>query len=162
MHDQTLPPATNDGRNAQMPPAMPFLQMQNSPDGGSTIAQRLLEGFEMRSVSGDTAPIWMRQFPGTVSAVWFNILPVGWVGDWHPSPSLQWVVPLSGRWFVETHDGKRIEMGPGDIHWGADLASENTLSRKGHLSGQIGDVPCVQMMIQFAETPDGDVATHRP
>jgi hypothetical protein len=133
---------------------MPFWLMDNTAEGHSKIVQRLLEGFHQKSVSGDTDPIWMRAFSGTVKAVWFNILPVGWIGDWHPSPSLQWVVPLSGRWFIETQDGNRVEMGPGDIHWGADVATMLEASRAGHRSGQVGDMPCVQMMVQFS---DGDI-----
>jgi hypothetical protein len=65
---------------------MPFWQMESASDGRSTIAQRMLEGFLQKSVSGDTTAIWMREFPGTVKAVWFNILPVGWIGELHPSP----------------------------------------------------------------------------
>jgi hypothetical protein len=133
---------------------MPFWLMENTARGRSRIVQRLLEDFQQRSVSGDTTPIWMREFSGTVKAVWFNVLPVGWIGDWHPSPSLQWVVPLSGRWFIETQEGERVEMGPGDIHWGADVETTLEASRAGHRSGQLGDLPCVQMMVQFS---DGDI-----
>lgn len=121
------------------------------------IAHRLLSDFRQQSVSGDTAAIWMRQFAGQVKALWFNILPVGWIGEWHPSPALQWVVPLSGRWFIETQAGERIEMGPGDIHWGADLADDSPASLIGHRSGQIGDQPCVQMMVQFSDATDQDI-----
>ncbi|AOF96309.1 hypothetical protein [Sphingobium sp. RAC03] len=154
MTETTLPPPTNDGRSPGDPPLMPFWHMDNSAEGRSQIVQRLLDGFHQKSVSGDTDPIWMRPFAGTVKAIWFNILPVGWIGDWHPSPSLQWVVPLSGRWFIETQDGKRVEMGPGDIHWGADVETTLEASRTGHRSGQIGDSPCVQLMVQFS---DGEV-----
>lgn len=66
----------------------------------------------------------MREFEGEVKTVRFNVLPVGWVREWRPSPALQWGVPLSDRWFIETQDGKRIEMGPGEIRWGEDLAVE--------------------------------------
>jgi hypothetical protein len=60
------------------------------------------------------------------------------------------VIPLRGRWFIETMDGNRVEMGPGDIHFGQD---EGTTNEKGHRSGQIGDEPCLQIMIQFATSP---------
>ena len=99
----------------------------------------------------------MREFKGVVKAIWFNVLPVGWVGDWHPSPSLQWVVPLSGRWYVETQYGTRTEMGPGDIHWGADLGGQLIPSTGGHLSGQVGDSARVQLMIQFESVVDPEV-----
>lgn len=151
MNTLVLPPLTNDGRDRNDPPGMPFWLMGSTTDGQSFIDQRMLEGFVQQSVSGDTAAIWMRKFQGSVKAVWFNILPIGWIGEWHPSPSLQWVVPLSGRWFIETQDGLRVEMGPGDIHWGTDVVSDAEASHKGHRSGQLGDVPCVQMMVQFSE-----------
>ncbi len=158
MYELTLPPLENDGRDPADPPAMPFWQMKNASDGRSMIEQQTLGDFLRRSVSADTAAIWMRQFPGEVMAVWFNILPVGWIGDWHPSPALQWVVPLSGRWFIETQDGGRVEMGAGEIHWGADLAGDAEATLKGHRSGQTGDLPCVQLMVQFARTSDPAVA----
>jgi quercetin dioxygenase-like cupin family protein len=153
----TLPPLGNNGQDINNPPIMPFWEMRIAPGGGSTIEQSLLDGFIRQSVSGDAAAIWMRQFPGTVKAVWFNILPVGWVGEWHPSPALQWVVPLSGRWFIETQDRIRVEMGPGDIHWGADIAGSTGDDEIGHRSGQLGDVPCVQLMVQFHDTADRSV-----
>ena len=48
------------------------------------------------------------------------VQPVGWVGEWHENPKPQWIIPLSGRWFVETMDGKRVEMGPGEVSFGGD------------------------------------------
>jgi hypothetical protein len=84
--------------------------------------------------------------------------PVGRVGEEHSSPALQWEVPLSGRWFIETQDGTRIEMGPGDIHWGADLGGDGANQLVAHRSGQLGDIPCVQMMVQFHSAEDAVAA----
>lgn len=153
-----LPPLENDGQDTGNPPAMPFWDMSIAPDGRSTVEQRWLDAFYLRKVSGEATAIWMRQFPGAVKAVWFNILPVGWVGEWHPSPALQWVVPISGRWFIEAQSGVRVEMGPGDIHWGADIIAGKVHGQVGHRSGQLGDVPCVQLMVQFESTTERDVA----
>jgi hypothetical protein len=52
--------------------------------------------------------------------------PKGWVGAWHENPAAQWIIPLSGRWFVETMDGHRVEMGPGDASLGEDQGSKPT------------------------------------
>lgn len=156
--NKMLPPLGNDGKDVGNPPTMPFWEMRIASDGRSTIEQRWLDAFSLRNVSGDATSIWMREFPGVVKAVWFNILPVGWVGEWHPSPALQWVVPISGRWFIETQTGIRVEMGPGDIHWGADIAEGTIRGQVGHRSGQLGDVPCVQLMVQFESTSDRGVA----
>jgi hypothetical protein len=98
--------------------------------------------------------MWMRQIPGEVAAVFLTVLPVGWVGEWHESPKPQWVVPLSGRWFIETQDGSRVEMGPGDIHWGQDIDTRAIDGGRGHRSGQIGAEPCALLLVQF-KTPHG-------
>ena len=82
----------------------------------------------------------MREFADTVKTVWFNIMPLGWIGEWHPRPSLQWVVPSSGRWFIETQDGKRVEMGPGDIHW-APISRANS-TRAGSVTDRVRLVTC--------------------
>jgi hypothetical protein len=77
-------------------------------------------------------------------------LPKGWVGQWHESPAAQWVIPLSGRWFVETMDGHRVEMGPGDASLSVDLGSKpNAEGHLGHLSGTLGDAPVRLMFVQL-------------
>jgi hypothetical protein len=81
-------------------------------------------------------------------------LPVGWVGEWHENPEPQWIVPLSGRWFVETMDGKRVEMGPGDLSFGNDQNTKfDAQGRRGHRSGTVGDQPCITMMVQVDQDP---------
>ena len=114
MHTTTTAPLDNDGRDADTPPALPFVHMWTDLDGRSRLDESTLRGFGLQSVGGGADPQWMRPFPGEVTAVLFAALPVGWVGQWHPSPHPQWVIPLRGRWFLETQDGSRVEMGPGD------------------------------------------------
>jgi hypothetical protein len=45
--------------------------------------------------------------------------------------------PLTGRRFVESVDGHRVEMGAGEISFGADQNAKETEGRKGHLSGVV-------------------------
>lgn len=53
------------------------------------------------------------------------------------------------------NDGQnKVEMGPGDIHWGADTAGGAVHGQIGHRSGQLGDVPCVQLMVQFHDSAE--------
>jgi hypothetical protein len=147
----TLPPlgpVSNDGRDRNSPPQVPYYSLWTGPDGTS-VTSCALAGFEMQSVGGQAAPMWMRQIPGEVTAVFFVVLPVGWVGEWHESPKPQWVVPLSGRWFIETQDRSRVEMGPGDIHWGQDIGTRAIDGGRGHRSGQIGAEPCALLLVQF-------------
>lgn len=74
----------------------------------------------------------------------------GGMGEWHENPKPQWIVPPSGRWFVETMDSNRVEMSAGDISFGADQNTiANDQGRKGHLSGTVGDHPAVLMIAQL-------------
>ena len=61
-----------------------------------------------------------RQAGSIEATVVFTVQPVGWVGEWHENPAPQWIVLLSGRWWVESMDGTRVEMGPGELSLGED------------------------------------------
>ena len=87
-----------------------------------------------------------------------TVQPVGWTGDWHPNPKPQWIVPLSGRWFVESMDGTRVEMGPGEISFGEDQNVREVDGKKGHRSGTVGDEPAVLMIVQYDSAPTTDAA----
>lgn len=159
MTQQSVPPLqpanpTNDGTDENTPPAAPYYHVWVDEGGRSHVDRCEMRDFIMKSVGGPSAPQWQNKLPDEVEAVIFSILPVGWVGEWHENPKPQWVVPLSGRWFVETQDGTRVEMGPGDLHFGEDQdSSPDENGKKGHLSGTVGDEPCVQMIVQFKSPP---------
>jgi len=59
--------------------------------------------------------------------------PVGWFGDWHPSPRRQLYVNLSGRLEVEVGDGEVREFGPGEVVLVEDLIGP------GHVTRVVGD-----------------------
>ena len=51
-------------------------------------------------------------------------------------------------------DGKRVEMGAGEISFGEDQNTRPNAQRcKGHLSGTVGNVPAVLMVAQTAGGP---------
>ncbi|MDM7953723.1 MAG: cupin domain-containing protein [Cyanobium sp. CZS 25K] len=78
-----------------------------------------------------------------------SVLPVGWVSDWHENTVPKWIFVLSGRWYVESMDGQRQVFGPGDFSFGGDQDTVRSADgRFGHLSGQVGDAPCVQLILQ--------------
>jgi hypothetical protein len=89
----TLPPlgpAQSDGHDKESGPQVPYYSLWTGPNGTSSLATCALDGFEMKSVGGQAAPLWLRQIPDEVAAVLFMVLPVGWVGEWHESPRPQW------------------------------------------------------------------------
>lgn len=64
----------------------------------------------------------------------FAIVPPGWHGDWHPAPSRELVIYLSGEGEIETSNGEVRALAPGTV-----LLAEDTHG-KGHVSRGSGDV----------------------
>jgi hypothetical protein len=109
--------------------------------------------FELKSMNAPADPQWQgKSITGQMTAM-VTVQPDGWIGAWHENPKPQWIIPLSGRWFVEAMDGTRIEMGPGEISFGGDQNCREVEGKRGHRSGTIGDVPAVLMVVQLEEIP---------
>jgi hypothetical protein len=109
-----------------------------------------LSAFKFESMGGKAGPQWNDRLPTSEANMLFCILPVGWNGDWHENPKPQWIAVVAGRWFVETMDGTRVEMGVGEIAFGGDQNSKpDAQGRVGHRSGTLGDEPCTLMIVQL-------------
>ncbi len=121
---------------------------------GTSHQQRCeLTEWELKGIGG-ADPQWNDQQQRSEATTVFTVQPVGWVGDWHENPAPQWIVPLSGRWWVEAMDGTRVEMGPGELSLGEDQGCvADAQGRKGHRSGTVGDVPAVLMTVQLHVPP---------
>jgi hypothetical protein len=65
--------------------------------------------------------------------------------DWHPAPTRQFVVTLSGESEVELEGGKKIRLGPGNI-----LLAEDTTGQ-GHISRAIGTGERISLFIPLAD-----------
>ena len=104
----------------------------------------------MLSLGKGVEPIFIDKLQDRPAHVVIAQFPQGWVGQWHENPAPQWIIPLSGRWFVETMDGHRVEMGPGDASLGEDQGSKpDAAGHVGHLSGTLGDAPITLMFVQL-------------
>jgi hypothetical protein len=112
-----------------------------------------LTEWELKGV-GNAAPQWNNKQARSEATTVFTVQPVGWVGEWHENPAPQWIIPISGRWWVESMDGTRVEMGPGEFSLGEDQkCTQDAQGRKGHRSGTIGDQPAVLMTVQLHVAP---------
>ena len=119
-------------------------------DGGiSRLSQCVMDRFHLESMQAPAAPQWQGSKVRGLMTTMVTVQPVGWVGTWHENPKPQWIIPLSGRWFVEAMDGSRVELGPGDLSFGGDQHSGTVDGRTGHLSGTVGDAPAVLMIVQY-------------
>jgi hypothetical protein len=138
---------------ANTPDAVPthYWDVWVDHDGGTHQTSCEIKGFTPFSLGAKVQDIYIDMLPQKPTAVWIAQFPKGWIGAWHENPKPQWIIPLSGRWFVETTDGDRVEMGPGDASFGGDQGSKPDASgRVGHLSGTLGDDPVMLMFVQGA------------
>ena len=129
-------------------PRVPYWHLWTDEAGISHQRQCALTEFELKGV-GNAAPQWNNSHDRSEATVVVTVQPVGWMGDWHENPAPQWIVVLSGRWWIESMDGTRIEQGPGEFSLGEDQGCSAQDGRKGHRSGTIGDVPAVLMTVQL-------------
>jgi hypothetical protein len=130
-------------------PEIAYWRVHTDADGVSRQKRCVMKSFVLRSIQDGAAPQWQGPTAGGAARVQFSVLPANWVGDWHENPKPQWIIPLSGRWFVETMDGHRVVMGPGEISFGGDQRTRERDGRKGHRSGALDDAPCAMMIVEF-------------
>ncbi len=133
------------------PPMVPYWHLWTDKDGISHQDACSISNFTLKSMQPPAAPQWQGDKTSGVMTVMVTVQPVGWTGTWHENPKPQWIIPLSGRWFVEAMDGTRVEMGPGEISFGGDQNCRELDGKRGHRSGTIGDAPAVLMVVQFDE-----------
>ena len=130
-------------------PTFTYWHVYTDARGVSHQERHTLSDFERQSMGG-AAPQWNDVLEPEPRRAMFSVLPAGWIGDWPENPAPQWIVPLSGRWFVETMDGTRVEMGAGDVSFGGDQGCvADAHGHKGHRSGTVGDEPAVLMIVQM-------------
>lgn len=137
-------------------PSVPYWHLWTDNNGISHQSRCRLTDYTLKCV-GPANPQWNNAQETCLSTVVFTVQPVGWVGEWHENPAPQWIIVLSGHWWIESMDGTRIEQGPGEFSFGEDQGCTETDGKKGHRSGTIGDQPAVLMTVQL-----GIASTRRP
>jgi hypothetical protein len=65
----------------------------------------------------------------------FLELPVGWYGEWHPTPVRQWLILMTGMCEFEAGDGEKVIRKAGDVVMLDDLIG------RGHQTRVLGDEP---------------------
>jgi len=63
----------------------------------------------------------------------FLELPIGWYGDWHPTPVRQWLILITGTCEFEAGDGEKATRKAGDVVMLDDLIG------KGHQTKVLGE-----------------------
>ena len=135
-------------------PSVTYWHLWTDKAGVTHQKQCGLKNLAMRQFAPPSPAMWVESLGVSPSAITFLVLPPGFDGGWHRNPKPQWIIPMSGRWFVEAMDGTRVEMGPGELSFGEDQAAKrDTEGREGHRSGTIGAEPAVLMLVQVSDPP---------
>ena len=75
----------------------------------------------------------------------FCALPLGWYGDWHPTPHRQMFFLLKGVWELTASDGEVRRFGPGSALFVEDTAG------KGHITRIVGDEDALAGIVQVPD-----------
>ncbi|THH35502.1 cupin domain-containing protein [Neolewinella litorea] len=132
-------------------PSIPYWHVYTDAEGTSRQKKEYLTGFEKESMGGNSGAQWNNKLAKGNTQIIFSELPADFDGDWHENPAPQWIIPLSGGWWVETMDGQRVEMREGELSFGAD---QGTTGEKGHRSGVLDGKPCRMMIVQLTDRPE--------
>jgi hypothetical protein len=138
---------------SELNPSFPVWHIWRDGSGVSHQKQEWFDDFDLTSFIGNIPQVWTSPVhQGSSNSLFLYLLP-GQEYQWHENPVPQWIVTISGRFFVETMDGVRVEMGPGEIAFGADQGCRCIDGRQGHRSGVVGPDPVVLMLIQVDADP---------
>lgn len=75
----------------------------------------------------------------------FVSAPLGWYGDWHPTPRQQIFFSLSGEIEAEVSDGEKRRLGPGSV----TLLEDTT--GKGHTTRVVGTADVLLAVVQLED-----------
>jgi quercetin dioxygenase-like cupin family protein len=123
---------TAQGQQPEIKVADPFkiTRIYTDKDGVSHFGSTEVT-FELADFAPPALPISVAQAMN-VESVTIISSPVGWHGDWHPSPVRQIIICLAGELEVEVSDGEVRIFGPGSVTLVEDTEG------KGHISRVVG------------------------
>ena len=75
----------------------------------------------------------------------FLHLPVGWIGEMHPSPIRMWIFVLQGEMHFEASNGDSHRLAPGSA-----VLLEDTVGM-GHFSKVVGNSPALLAVVKLPE-----------
>ena len=130
------------------PAALPYWHLWTDDGGISRQTLCTMAPYTLGVLGPNDSPQWNLDLMKEGNS-FLTELPLGWTADWHENHIPKWIYVLRGSWSVESMDGQKQIFGPGDFSFGGDQQCIATASgAKGHLSAQVGDEPCLQLIIQ--------------
>lgn len=109
-----------------------YLRIYADSDGCSHFETNSIE-MESKNYAPPAAPLFTSALEPANHTLFLE-LPVGWYGDWHPTPVRQWLILMSGECEFEAGDGSRCRRQAGEV-----VMLDDTTG-KGHCTTVVGDV----------------------
>ncbi len=122
---------------------MKYIRLYTDPTG-ETHLEDVEVCFERVEFAPPAPPLDLSEYHASTRYA-FCRFPVGWYGDWHPTPRRQVFFLLSGGMEVEVSDGEVRTIGPGSIV----LLEDRT--GKGHISRVIGETDVISAVVQLPD-----------
>lgn len=132
-------------------PTIPYWRVWVDPEGTTRQTRHQLDHHQFANFAAGAGPLWSACHGTGPTTLITLVLPAGGVYDWHENPKPQWIVPLKGRWAVETMDGQTVTMGVGELSFGGDQGSRNG---RGHRSWTVGSEDAVLLLLQVEAPPE--------
>ena len=101
--------------------------------------------FSLVDLAPPSAPMNVSEYRAA-KEVGFNQLPSGYVGGWHPAPSVGHIFVLEGDLEVEVSDGEIRDFPQGSVWLHRDLTG------KGHDTRVVSEDGAVMVMVKMAES----------
>ena len=119
-----------------------YLRIYADADGCSHFEIKTVE-LETKDYAPPAPPLYRSALASADNSLFLE-LPVGWYGDWHPTPVRQWLIVMSGECEFEAGDGERA------IRKAGDVVMLDDTSGKGHQTKVLGDVAVRMAAIHFS------------
>jgi hypothetical protein len=118
---------------------MTYLRLYETDDGVSHFSEVEVSFAPVEFIPGKPP---LNLSPSTAAVdLTFTSIPLGWDGDWHPTPRRQFWCTLAGEAIVTAGDGEERHFVPGTMVLLEDLGGQ------GHNTRVIGDGPFVGVLI---------------
>jgi len=110
-----------------------YLRIYADPEGCSHFENKSIE-LESKNYAPPAAPLYISALEPANNSLFLE-LPVGWFGDWHPTPVRQWLILMTGECEFEVGNGSRCRKKAGEV-----VMLDDTTG-KGHRTTVVGDMP---------------------
>ncbi|KAL2634763.1 hypothetical protein R1flu_006242 [Riccia fluitans] len=151
MSPALAPAPAGDGKPE--PSNFPYTQLWVDETGETHVQECQMTGFSLQNYSAYQQFV-RDDFGGNATKFVFTELSVNLSQPLHSTPAVQFVITLAGSWYIKTTDGTYRAFQPGEVLFQDNTKNSPAAKVPQHYSGQAGDVPCQQFVLQINRQPE--------